>query len=107
MWQHDKYLDNPIMWLCGPRFLVVWNIHISCNSSCATHGIVTCGIMMHGIVTCGTGHTCDSHEWNTCRHRHAINICYSSAINPFTAITAIWWFEVTTRAAIRLTPSDK
>ena len=68
MWQHDKYLNNPITWLHGPHFLVAWNIHVSCNLSCATHGIVTCG-----IITCGTGHARDSHEWNTCRHKCAIN----------------------------------
>ena len=38
-WQHD----NPIMCLRGPHFLVAWNIQFSCNSSCATHGMVTCG----------------------------------------------------------------
>ena len=64
----------------------LWNIHVSCNSSCATrgiftHGIITCGIVTHGIITHGTGHACDSHEWNMCRHKRAINICYSSAIN--------------------------
>ena len=35
--------------------------NISCNSSCATCGIVkraivTCGIITRGIITCGTGH---------------------------------------------------
>ena len=70
-WQHDKYLNNPVTWLRGPHFLVAWNIHVSCNSSCATRG----------IVTCGNGHAHDSHEWNTCKHKRAINIRYSSAIN--------------------------
>ena len=45
------------------------------------HGIVTHGIVTHGIITRGTGHTCDSHEWNTCRLKREINIRYSSAIN--------------------------
>ena len=76
VWQHDKYLNNHITWLCGPHFLVVWNIHVLCNSSCATRGIVT-----HGIITRGTGHAHDSHEWNTCRHKRAISIRYSSVIN--------------------------
>ena len=86
MWQHDKYLNNPVTWLHGPRFLVAWNIHVSCNSSCATHeivtrGIITRGIVMHGTIMHGTDHAHDSHEWNTCRHKRAINIHYSSAIN--------------------------
>ena len=59
------------MWLRGPRFLVAWNIHVLCNSSCA----------MRGIITRGTGHTRNSQEWNTCRHKRPINIRYSSAIN--------------------------
>ena len=59
------------MWLHGPRFLMAWNIHVLCNSSCATRG----------IVTRETGHARDSHEWNTCKHKCAINIRYSSAIN--------------------------
>ena len=42
-WQHDKTLNNPIACLREPRFLVAWNIHVSCNSSCATRGIVTHG----------------------------------------------------------------
>ena len=67
-WQHDKYLNNPVTSLCGPCFLVAWNIHVSCNSSCATHGIIT-----HG-----TGHARNSHEWNMCRHKRAINIRYSN-----------------------------
>ena len=76
VWQHDKYLNDPVTWLHGPRFLMAWDIHVSCNSSCATHGIVT-----RGIVTHGTGHACNNHEWNTCKHKCAINIRYSSAIN--------------------------
>ena len=36
MWQHDKTLKNPVMCLHGPRFLMAWNIHVSCNLSCAT-----------------------------------------------------------------------
>ena len=32
-----------------PRFLVVWNIHISCNLPYAT-----CGIVRHEVVTCVT-----------------------------------------------------
>ena len=74
-WQHDKYLNNPFTWLHGPHFLVVWNMHISCNLSCAT-----CGIVTSGIITCGTAHACNSQEWNMCRHKHAINVHYSSAI---------------------------
>ena len=69
--QHDKYLNNHVTWLHGPCFLVAWNIHVSCNSSCATRGIIT-----HG-----NGHACNNHEGNSCRHKHAINIHYSSAIN--------------------------
>ena len=85
-WQHDKYLNNPVAWLRGPRFLVAWNIHVSCNSSCATRGILTRGIITRaivtrGIITRGTGHAHDSLEWNTCRHKRAFNIRYSSAIN--------------------------
>ena len=80
-WQHDKYLNIPVMWLRGPRFLVVWNIHISCNLSFATRGMVKGGIVMCRTITRGTDHAHDSHEWNTCRHKRAINIHYSSAIN--------------------------
>ena len=75
-WQHDKYLNHPVTWLRGPHFLVAWNTHVSCNSSCAMRGIV-----MRGIITRGTGHARDSLEWNTCRHKRAFNIRYSSAIN--------------------------
>ena len=28
-----------------------------------------------------SGHTRNSHTWNTCRHKRAVNICYSQAIN--------------------------
>ena len=63
VWQHDKYLNNPVTWLRGPHFLMLWNIHVSCNSSCAT-----CGVITRGIVTRGNGHAHDSHEWNMCRH---------------------------------------
>ena len=38
---HDKSLNIPVTCLREPRFLVVWNIHVSCNSSCATRGMVT------------------------------------------------------------------
>ena len=65
-WQHDKYLNNPITWLHEPCFLVAWNIHVSCNSSCATRGIVT-----REIVMCGNSHARDSHKWNTYRHKRA------------------------------------
>ena len=39
---------NPVTCLHGPRLLVAWNIHVSCNLSCITRGIVTSGIAMHG-----------------------------------------------------------
>ena len=92
-WQHDKYLNHPITWPRGPCFLVAWNIHVSCNSSCATCGIVTRGIITRAVVTreiikAWNNHAwnrpCtarDSLEWNTCRHKRAVNIRYSSAIN--------------------------
>ena len=35
--------------LCGPCIVVAWNIHGSCNLSCAKRGIVR-----HGIATCLT-----------------------------------------------------
>ena len=76
MLENDKYLNNPVTCLREPHFLVAWNIHILCNLSCAIHEIV-----MHGIIMRGTDHAHNSHEWNTCRHKHAINIHYSSAIN--------------------------
>ena len=66
-WQHNKYLNNPVAWLRGPRFLLAWHIHVSCNPPCAMHGIVTCGIITHE-----TGHARDSHEWNMCRHKYAL-----------------------------------
>ena len=36
----------PVMCLCGPYFLMAWNIHVSCNLLCAM-----CGIVKHGIAT--------------------------------------------------------
>ena len=69
-------LNDPVTWLRGPCFLVAWIIQVPCNSSCATRGIVMHGIIMRGIVTCETGHARDSHEWNTRRHKRAINIHY-------------------------------
>ena len=50
------------MWLRGPHFLVAWNMHVLCNSSCATRGIIT-----HETITRETDHARDSHEWNTSR----------------------------------------
>ena len=44
---HDRTLNNPVTCLCEPRFLVAWNIHVSCNLSCAMRGIVSTRI---GIV---------------------------------------------------------
>ena len=38
---HDKSVNIPVMCLREPRFLVAWNIHVSCNSLCATRGMVT------------------------------------------------------------------
>ena len=35
--------------LCGPRFLVSWNMHCSCNLPYVIHGIVRHGIAMHVI----------------------------------------------------------
>ena len=29
---------------------------------------------MRGKIMCGTGHARNSHEWNMCRHKHAINL---------------------------------
>ena len=43
--------------------------------------IITRAIVTRGIITRGTGHARDSLEWNTCRHKRAVNIRYSSAIN--------------------------
>ena len=87
-WQHDKYLNHPVTWLRGPRFLVAWNIHVLCNSSCATRGIIMRAVVTRGIIKAWNNHAwnwpCtarDSLEWNTCRHKHAVNIRYSSAIN--------------------------
>ena len=37
-----KFLHMLVTCLREPRFLVVWNIHASCNLLCATRGIVTC-----------------------------------------------------------------
>ena len=36
----------PVTCLHGPCFLVVWNIHILCNLSCAMRGIVRNGVTM-------------------------------------------------------------
>ena len=49
-WQHNKTLNNPVMCLRGPRFLVGM---FSCILSCAMHGIVACGIASRG--TCISG----------------------------------------------------
>ena len=43
----------PVTCLYGTCFLVAWNIHVSHNLPCATHGIATCRIANHGITTCG------------------------------------------------------
>ena len=72
-WHHDKTLNNPVTYLRGPRFLVAWNIHVSCNLSCAMRGIVTREIATRG--------THNSHTWNTCGHKRVVNIRYSRAIN--------------------------
>ena len=58
---------------------MAWNIHASCYLSCATRDYSTCvystcDYYMHS-------QTCNSHEWNMYRHKHAINIHYSPASN--------------------------
>ena len=58
-WQHNTTLNIPVTCLHEPRFLVAWNIHISCNLSYATHQIAMHGIVMHGIASRGHG-TCIS-----------------------------------------------
>ena len=40
---------HPIACLYGPRFLMAWNIHVSC----ATWGIAMHGVAMHVIATQG------------------------------------------------------
>ena len=42
-----------VMCLRGPRFLVAWNIYVSCNLPCATCRIAMGGITTHGIAVCG------------------------------------------------------
>ena len=37
----------PVICLHGLRFLMVWNIHVSCNLLCATCGIVRHRVAMH------------------------------------------------------------
>ena len=54
VWKHDKYLNNPITWLRRPCFLMAWNIHVLCNLSCATRGIITPGTATHVIAMNGT-----------------------------------------------------
>ena len=44
----------PAMCLHGPRFLIAWNILISCNLPCAMHGIVRHGVATHVTATQGT-----------------------------------------------------
>ena len=39
----------PVTCLCQPCFLVVWNIHVLYNLTCAT-----CGIVRHGVAMCVT-----------------------------------------------------
>ena len=46
---HDKSLNIPVTCLREPRFLVAWNICVSCNLLCAMRGIVT-----HEIATRAT-----------------------------------------------------
>ena len=47
---HDKSLNIPVTCLREPRFLVAWNIHVSCNLLCATRGIVTREIATHATL---------------------------------------------------------
>ena len=47
MWQHDTTLNNPVTFLCGPYFLMAWNIHVLCNLSSAMRGIAMHAIVMH------------------------------------------------------------
>lgn len=46
-WQHDHAIINPVTCLHGPRFLVAWDIHASCNLSCATH---VCHVWFHALL---------------------------------------------------------
>ena len=46
-----KLQCNPIMCLRGPCFLVVWNIHVSCNLLCPICGIAMHGVAMHVTAT--------------------------------------------------------
>ena len=43
----------PVMCWHRPCFLRVWNIHVSCNLPCATHGMAMRRIAIHGKATHG------------------------------------------------------
>ena len=43
----------PITCLREPRFLVAWNMLVSCNLPCATHEITTHGVATHVTATQG------------------------------------------------------
>ena len=42
------------VFLHGPSFLMAWNIHVSCNLSCATYEIPRHGVAMRVTATEGT-----------------------------------------------------
>ena len=53
--KHTRNLQCiPIMCLHGLCFLMVWNIHVSCNLLCATCGIVRHRVAMHVTAMQGT-----------------------------------------------------
>ena len=45
--------NTPVTCLHGPRFLVAWNIYISCNLPCATRAIAMHRIAVHRIAVHG------------------------------------------------------
>ena len=59
-WRHEKSLNIPVACLRGPRFLVAWNIHVSCTTrGCCTRGYYTRGHYTRGYYTRGWL----LHEW--------------------------------------------
>ena len=54
----ESYNASPLCVLCGPRFLMAWNIYVLCNLPCSVTG---------GITTHWSSHACNSHARNMLR----------------------------------------
>ena len=92
-WCHKKSTYNaPPSHVCMYHvFLMAWNIHVSCNLLCATHGTTICRIATyrkarHGIATYGIAtHTQGSHVVTATQGTHVQLTC----INQLTKMCQI------------------